>query len=250
MPLRIIARLDIKAPNLVKGMRLEGLRVLGKPADFAERYFEQGVDELYYQDIVASLYGRNSILDLVSEAAEQIFVPLTVGGGVRTVDDIRMLLRAGADKVSLNTAAIQRPELIAEAGRIFGRQCVVVAIEAIRQPDGHWKAFTDHGRQQTDWDAGDWALRAVELGAGELLLTSVDREGTRKGFDLELIRSIAPDVGVPLVVHGGAGSVEDVIRVARLGVDGVALASVLHYGTMQIPALKQRLAAEGIEVRQ
>ncbi len=249
MPLRIIARLDIKAPKLVKGVRLEGLRVIGSPAEFAARYFDEGVDELYYQDIVASLYGRNSILDLVCEAAEQVFVPLTVGGGLRTVDDIRDALRAGADKVCLNTAAVRRPELIGEAGQIFGRQCVVVAVEAIRQPDGRWKAFTDHGREHTGWDARDWALRAVELGAGEVLLTSVDREGTRKGFDLDLIRAIAPDIGVPLVVHGGAGSVEDVVEVARLGVDGVALASVLHYGTLQIAALKEGLAGAGIEVR-
>jgi cyclase len=249
MPLRIIARLDIKAPNLVKGIRLEGLRVLGKPAEFAERYFEQGVDELYYQDIVASLYERNSILDLVSAAADQIFVPLTVGGGVRTVDDIRMLLRAGADKVCINTAAIRRPELIGEAARIFGTQCVVVAIEAIRQPAGNWKAFTDNGREHTNLDACEWALRAVELGAGELLLTSVDREGTRKGFDLEFIAALAGKVNVPVVAHGGAGSVEDIVKVARLGVDGVALASMLHYGNATIPEIKQALAAAGIEVR-
>ena len=222
---------------------------MGKPAEFAERYFEQGVDELYYQDIVASLYERNSILDLVSAAAEQIFVPLTVGGGVRTVDDIRMLLRAGADKVCINTAAIRRPELIGEAARIFGTQCVVVAVEAIRQPGGHWKAFTDNGREHTNLDACEWALRAVELGAGELLLTSVDREGTRKGFDLEFIAALAGKVNVPVVAHGGAGSVEDIVKVARLGVDGVALASMLHYGNATIPEIKQALAAAGIEVR-
>jgi cyclase len=249
MPLRIIARLDIKAPNLVKGIRLEGLRVLGKPAEFAARYFAQGADELYYQDIVASLYERNSILDLVSDAAKQIFVPLTVGGGIRTVEDIRQALRAGADKVCINTAAIRRPDLIGEAARIFGTQCVVVAVEAIRQPSGNWKAFTDNGREHTGTDARDWALRAVELGAGELLLTSVDREGTRKGFDLDFIQSIAGHVDVPVVVHGGAGSIDDVIQVARLGVDGVALASVLHYGTLDIGQIKRGLAAAGIEVR-
>lgn len=249
MPLRIIARLDIKAPNLVKGIRLEGLRVLGKPAEFAERYFEQGVDELYYQDIVASLYERNSILDLVSAAADQIFVPLTVGGGVRTVDDIRGLLRAGADKVCINTAAIRRPELIGEAAQIFGTQCVVVAVEAIRQPGGGWKAFTDNGREHTSLDACEWALRAVELGAGELLLTSVDREGTRKGFDLEFIAALAGKVGVPVVAHGGAGSIEDIVKVARLGVDGVALASILHYGVASVSQIKEGLTAAGIEVR-
>jgi cyclase len=249
MPLRIIARLDIKAPNLVKGVRLEGLRVLGKPAEFAARYFAQGADELYYQDIVASLYERNSILDLVSEAAEQIFVPLTVGGGIRTVEDIRQALRAGADKVCINTAAIRRPELIGEAARIFGTQCVVVAVEAIRQPNGTWKAFTDNGREHTGMDARDWAFRAVELGAGELLLSSVDREGTRKGFDLDFIAAVAPQLDVPVVAHGGAGSVEDIVQASRLGIDGVAIASVLHYGTLQIGAIKQALASAGVEVR-
>ena len=249
MPLRIIARLDIKAPNLVKGVRLEGLRVLGNPAEFATRYFEQGADELYYQDIVASLYNRNSILDLVRSAAEHIFVPLTVGGGIRTIEDIRLLLRAGADKVCINTAAIGRPELIGEAAQIFGTQCVVVAVEAIRQTDGRWKAFTDNGREHTGLDARDWALRAVELGAGELLLTSVDREGTRKGFDLDFIAGIVDQVNVPVVVHGGAGSAKDLVQVAKLGVDGVALASVLHYGHLQIATLKRELSAAGIEVR-
>jgi len=249
MPLRIIARLDIKAPNLVKGMHLEGLRVMGDPAQFAVRYFDDGVDELYYQDIVASLYERNSILELVRAAAEQIFVPLTVGGGLRSVEDIRNALRAGADKVSLNTAAVRRPELIKEAGQIFGHQCVVVAIEAIRQLDGRWNAFIDHGREHTGLDVREWALRAQDLGAGELLLTSVDREGTRKGFDLDLIASVAPGIEIPLVVHGGAGSAEDVAKVARLGVDGVVLASVLHYEKIKIAELKRELIAAGIEVR-
>jgi cyclase len=233
----------------VKGIRLEGLRVLGKPAEFAARYFEQGADELYYQDIVASLYNRSSILDLVRSAAEHIFVPLTVGGGMRTMEDIRSALRAGADKVCINTAAIGRPDLIVEAAKIFGTQCVVVAVEAIRQNDGRWKAFTDNGREHTGLDARDWALRAAELGAGELVLTSVDREGTQKGFDLDFIASIASQVNVPVVAHGGAGSVQDIVDVAKLGVDGVAIASVLHYNKLNIAQIKQGLAAAGIKVR-
>jgi cyclase len=168
---------------------------------------------------------------------------------VRTVDDIRGLLRAGADKVCINTAAIRRPELIGEAARIFGTQCVVVAVEAIRQTGGRWKAFTDNGREHTNLDACEWALRAVELGAGELLLTSVDREGTRKGFDLDFIGALAGRVGVPVVAHGGAGSVDDIIQVARLGVDGVALASILHYGVSTVGQIKDGLAAAGIKVR-
>jgi cyclase len=249
MPLRLIARLDIKAPNLVKGIRLEGLRVMGNPSEFARRYFEQGADELYYQDIVASLYGRNNIRQLIHETAEQVFVPLAVGGGIRSIDDIRGLLRAGADKVCVNTAAVHRPEFITEAAEIFGTQCVVVAIEAIRQNDGRWKVFTDNGREHTGRDAYDWAMRAVEMGAGELLLTSVDREGTRKGFDLELIASIASHVDVPVVAHGGAGSIEHLVEVAALGVDGVAISSLLHYNVTTIDQLKPELAKRGVEVR-
>ena len=248
-PLRVIPRLDIKAPNLVKGIRLEGLRVIGDPADHAQRYFEQGADELMYQDIVASLYGRNSLTDLVRRTAERIFIPLTVGGGIRSVTDIQALLRAGADKVCINTAAVARPEFITEAATTFGSQCVVVAIETIRQPNGSWEAFTDNGREHTGLDAYDWARRAVDLGAGELLLTSVDREGGKKGFDLEFIRRLATTVGVPVIAHGGAGSAAHVAQVAGLGVDGVAIASVLHYKQTTVGELKQALGTAGVGVR-
>jgi len=250
MPLRIIPRLDIKAPNLVKGVRLEGLRVIGDPAAHAERYFQQGADELHYQDIVASLYQRSTIDDLIRATAEKIFVPLTVGGGVRKKQDIRKLLRAGADKVCINTAAVKDPKLITEAARVFGTQCIVVGIETIRQTDGRWKAFTDNGREHTGLDAYDWARRAVDLGAGELLLTSVDREGTRMGFDLEFIAKLARQVPVPVVAHGGAGKIEDIIEVARLGVDGVAIAALLHYNDLTVAQIKTGLTAAGVEVRQ
>lgn len=250
MPVRIIPRLDIKAPNLVKGVRLEGLRVLGNPAEFAARYYEQGADEIIYQDIVASLYNRNSIDHLVTEAAEKVFVPLTVGGGLRSVSDIQKILRAGADKVCVNTAAIQRPEFITEAAEKFGSQCIVVGIEAIRQNDGTWKAFTDNGREHTAWNAIDWAHRSVEMGAGELLLTSVDREGTKKGFDLEFIEKLARYVRVPIVAHGGAGSLQDILDVAKLGVDGIAIANILHYQSVSINEIKEFLTRNGIEVRQ
>jgi len=249
MPLRIIARLDIKAPNLVKGVRLEGLRVMGNPAEFAARYFAEGVDELFYQDIVASLYQRSTINDLISATAGRVFVPLTVGGGIRSLDDVQSLLRAGADKVCINTAAVKRPELITEGARRFGAQCIVVAIETIRQKDGSWKAFTDNGREHTGLDAYDWALRAVELGAGELLITSVDREGTRKGFDLEFLARVARQVPVPVVAHGGAGSPEHLVAAAQLGVDGVAVATLLHYGNYTVHQLKTALTAAGVEVR-
>ena len=184
MTVRIIPRLDIKGPNLVKGIHLEGLRVLGKPERYARHYYEQGADELLYMDVVASLYQRNSLLDIVTRTAREIFIPLTVGGGLRTIDDIRTVLRAGADKVSLNTAAIRDPGLIREAALRFGSSTITVSIEAIRKPDGSYEAYTDNGRERTGVDAFDWAIRAAELGAGELIVTSIDREGTGKGFDL------------------------------------------------------------------
>ncbi|MCS6969622.1 MAG: imidazole glycerol phosphate synthase cyclase subunit [Planctomycetota bacterium] len=249
MPLRLIARLDIKAPNLVKGVRLEGLRVIGDPAEHAARYTAEGIDEIHYQDIVASLYQRNSIVDLVRATAERVFVPLTVGGGIRTIEDIRTLLRAGADKVCINTAAVRRPDFIREAATTFGSQCIVVAIEAIRQKSGRWEAFTDNGREHTGLDAYDWARRAVELGAGEILLTSVDREGTARGMDLEFIRSVGQGLPVPVVAHGGVGCPQHAVEAADLGVDGIAVAHVLHYRRHTIAELKAALAAAGHTVR-
>ena len=249
MPLRIIARLDIKAPNLVKGMHLEGLRVLGSPSNFAKSYFDAGVDEIHYQDIVASLYNRSSIADLVTETAEHLFVPLTVGGGIRSLEDIHTLLRAGADKICINTAAVKRPEFISEAARAYGSQCIVVAIETIQQPGGRHAVFTNNGRQQTGLDAAEWAMRAVELGAGELLLTSVDREGTRRGLDLAFAKQIITRVSVPVVLHGGVGRVEDVVEAAKAGANGVAVASLLHYRSATVRQIKEALASAGEEVR-
>ncbi len=230
MTLRVIPRLDIKGPNLVKGIHLEGLRVLGTPEEFARRYYEQGADELLYMDVVASLYGRNSLLEIVRRTAKEIFIPLTVGGGLRSVDDIREVLRAGADKVSLNTAALHSPELIREASRRFGSSTIVVSIEAIRKPDGGYEAYTDNGRESTGMDALAWAIRAAELGAGELLVTSIDREGTGRGFDVDLTRAIAESVSIPVIACGGAGAVHHVSDVVRQGkADAVCLASILHY---------------------
>jgi cyclase len=228
--IRIIPKLDIKGPNLVKGIHLEGLRVLGKPEAFARLYYEQGADELLYMDAVASLYGRNSLLDIVARTAREVFIPLCVGGGLRSVEDIRAVLRAGADKVSLNTAAIHRPEFIREASRAFGSSTIVVSIEAIKQPDGSYHCYTNCGRDQTGIDAFQWATQAAELGAGELLVTSVDREGTGKGFDLELTQRIAGSVSIPVIACGGAGTVDHVREVIEKGkADAVSVASILHY---------------------
>jgi cyclase len=246
---RVIARLDIKGPNLVKGIHLEGLRVIGNPAEHALRYYQEGIDELLYIDIVASLYGRNNLEHVVRETAAQLFVPLTVGGGVRTTEDIHRLLRAGADKVAVNTAAVRRPQLLSEASRTFGSQCLVLSVEAKRQPGGGWEAYTDNGRERTGLDALAWAKRAVDLGAGEVLLTSVDREGTRKGFDLELIRALGPTLGVPVIACGGAGSTDDVASALRAGADAVAVASLLHYRTESVRSLKDDLRGRGVEVR-
>jgi cyclase len=246
---RMIARLDIKAPNLVKGIHLEGLRVIGDPAEHALRYYADGADELLYIDIVASLYERNSLVPLVERTASQIFVPLTVGGGIRKLDDITQLLRAGADKVAINTAAVRRPELITEASRSFGSQCIVVSIEAKRRAQGGWEAYTDNGRERTNLDAIEWAKRAVDLGAGELLVTSVDMEGTRRGFDLELVRVLGPTLGVPVIACGGAGTTDHVAEAIRTGADAVAVASLLHYRTETVGSLKSALRAREIVVR-
>jgi cyclase len=228
--IRIIPKLDIKGPNLVKGIHLEGLRVLGKPEQFARYYYETGADELLYMDAVASLYNRNSLLDIVGRTAKEVFIPLCVGGGLRSVEDIRRVLRAGADKVSLNTAAIRRPEFIREASRAFGSSTIVVSIEAIKQKTGTYHCYTDCGRQETGVDAFAWAVQAAELGAGELLVTSVDMEGTGKGFDLELTRRIAESVSIPVIACGGAGCVEHVRDVVARGkADAVSVASILHY---------------------
>ena len=234
MSIRIIARLDIKGPNLVKGIHLEGLRVLGKPEKFARYYYESGTDELFYMDAVASLYGRNSLLHIIEKTAREIFIPLTVGGGLRSVEDIRTVLRAGADKVAINTAAINRPELIREASRAFGSSTIVVSIEAIKKPDGSYEAYTDYGREKTGINAYDWALKAVELGAGELMVTSIDREGTGKGFDLELTRQIAEMVPIPVIASGGAGTMDHIGEVILEGkAEAVSLASILHYDVIE-----------------
>jgi len=249
MTLRIAARLDIKAPNLVKGIHLEGLRVVGDPAEAARRYHHEGIDELFYQDIVASLYARSTIIDLIRSTASEVFVPLTVGGGLRSLEDIQSVLRAGADKVSLNTAAVARPELISEAAARFGSQCLVVAIEAIRGPSGEWFAFTDNGRTPTGLEAVEWAARAVELGAGELLLTSVDRDGTRRGTETELVSRVAAEVRVPVIAHGGVGTPDHVVDAARAGASCVAIASALHFRDLSVADVKATACAAGFMVR-
>jgi cyclase len=248
--LRLIPRLDIKGPNLIKGIHLEGLRVVGDPQEFAMRYYQAGADELVYMDIVASLYGRNNLSDIIRRAAENVYIPITVGGGIRTVDDARHLLRSGADKVAINTAAVARPELISEVAHRFGSQAMVLSIEAKQVTNGKWEAYTDNGRERTGLDVVEWAQRGVELGAGEILLTSVDREGTRKGFDLELVKAVSGAVPIPVIASGGMGSAEDMVAVAKVGrADGVAMADVLHYGRTTLGQLRQAALDANLAVR-
>lgn len=273
MTVRVIPRLDIKAPNLVKGIHLEGLRVLGDPAQFARHYYNSGADELLYMDAVATLYERNSLVEIVERASREVFIPLCVGGGLRTVDDIRKVLHAGADKVSLNTAAINNPGFIGEAANRFGSSTIVISVEAIKQPDGGYQCFTDCGREPTGKEAVSWAKQAEREGAGELVLTSVDREGTGRGYDLDFIRSITAAVTIPVIVCGGAGTVDHVISAITAGnADAVSMASLLHYHTIKhvdvghqvrhthyqhgsgidavpISVVKQAIAERGIPVR-
>ena len=248
--LRLIARLDIKGPNLIKGIHLEGLRVMGDPQQFAREYYEQGADELIYMDIVASLYGRNNLTDIVRRSARDIFVPLTVGGGVRSVEDVNMLLRVGADKVAINTAAVARPALITEVARRYGSQCMVLSIEAKRIAPERWEAYTDNGREKTGLDVIDWVRRAEKLGAGEIMLTSVDQEGTRKGFDIPLVRAVAATVSIPVIASGGMGKMADMVEVVADGhADAVAMADVLHYKRLGLRDIRAAALDAGLGVR-
>ena len=230
---RIIPRLDIKGPNIVKGIHLEGLRVLGKPEEFADYYYNNNADELLYVDVVASLYQRNSLSEIINRAAKKIFIPLTVAGGIRSMEDINTVLRCGADKVALNTAAIKNPDLVKKAAFEFGSSTITVAIETIRQQNNVYLAYTDNGREYTGIEVLTWAKRIEELGAGEILLTSIDKDGTGNGFDIDLIRQVTNEVTIPVIACGGAGTLEHIQQVFIKGkADSIALASILHYNTI------------------
>ena len=249
-PVRIIPRLDIKTPNVIKGIHLEGLRIVGEPAELAQRYYQQGADEIIYMDVVASLYGRNNILSAIRVAAKNIFVPLTVGGGIRSIENIVDALRSGADKVAINTQAVRDPTFLSEAAQTFGSQCVTLSVEAKRQRDGHWEALTDNGREKTGLDVIEWVQRAEQLGVGEILLTSVDAEGTQDGFDVKLVCKVRDSVSIPVIACGGAGNADHITTlIEKSGCDAVACASIFHYGLSDIINLKTVLATRGIEVR-
>ena len=249
LSLRIIPCLDVKDGRVVKGVNFVALRDAGDPVEQAAIYDAAGADELTFLDITASHENRDTMLDVVSRTAARVFLPLTVGGGVRTTDDMRRLLLAGADKCAMNSAAVARPELVNEAARKFGSQCVVVAIDARRAPDGGFEVFTHGGRTGTGRDAVAWARDVVERGAGEILLTSMDRDGTGEGFDLALTRAVANAVTVPVVASGGVGALAHFAEGARAGASGLLAASVFHFGTFSIAGVKDAMAAEGLAVR-
>ena len=247
---RLIARLDIKGPNLIKGVHLEGLRVIGNPHDHAYRYYEQGADELIFMDAVASLYGRNHLAEIIKKAVKNIFIPLTVGGGVRSVEDAAAVLRSGADKVAINTAAVANPDLITQIAKKFGNQCTVLSVEAKQLSNTRWEVLTENGRERSGRDVIEWAIEATSLGAGEILLTSVDREGTRKGFDVDLLRAVSESVNVPIIASGGMGAPADAIEaVHNGGVDAIAMADILHYERVNIGEVRNVCRSAGLQVR-
>ena len=246
--IRLIARLDVKDENLVKGIQMEGLRKLGDPNQFARRYYEEGIDELLYIDIVASLYNRNNLSDIVRKTVDEVFIPVCVGGGVRSVEDVGAVLKAGGDKAAINTAALQNPRLLGEIAHAFGSQCVVLSVQAKRHQQG-WEAYYDNGREHSGKDALEWIRQAESLGVGEILVTSVDQEGRQKGMDKELIAAVRQATSLPMIAAGGVGQWEDIASAAHLGAEAVAVGSILHYQKATVPSLKQQLLSCGVEVR-
>ena len=243
---RIIARLDIKGENVVKGINLEGIRPVGKPDILANKYYKQGVDEIIYMDVVASLYGRNSLVKYIKVAAKNIFVPLTVGGGIRNIDDIKEVLNNGADKVAINTAAIKNPGLIKEASEMIGSQSIILSIEAKKQRDNSWEAYFNNGREKSGINVIDWIEEAEKLGAGEILLTSVDNEGLKRGMDIKLLEAIKNKFKIPLIFAGGVGNIKH-IKEVREKVDAIAIASILHYEETTISEIKDHIQINNYE---
>ena len=247
---RLIARLDIKGKNLIKGIQMEGLRVMGEPNIFAKKYYEDGIDELIYMDCVASLYGRNHLAEIIEKATENIFVPLTVGGGIRSVHDARNILRLGADKIAINTAAVANPNLISELAYQFGSQAIMLSVEAKKTQSDRWEVYTHGGREKTGLDVLEWILEGIHKGAGEVLLTSVDREGTRKGFDLDLLKEASSICTVPLIASGGMGIDQDLVDAVSIGgVGAVAMADILHYQRCSLKQIRAFALSNNLPVR-
>ena len=239
---RIIARLDIKGPNLIKGIHLEGLKIVGNPNEYAIKYYQKGADELLLMDSVASYYGRNNLIEVIKKTAENVFIPITVGGGIRSKGDAHRILKNGADKVAINTAAVAKPSLIRELAKIFGSQCIVISIEAKKISENKWEVFTQNGRNKTGIDVLDWIKKSISLGAGEILLTSIDKDGTKRGFDLGLAASASKICKVPLIISGGLGSIDDLKKLLKVGVvDGISAAKALHYNNLSIQEIKKNI---------
>lgn len=248
--LRVIPRLDIKNSNLIKSIRLEGLRKLGPPSEFAERYYVSGADELLFNDCVASLYGRNSLLDIITETAANIFIPLTVGGGIISIEEARKVFRSGADKISLNSGAIKNKYLISELAHKFGTQAIVVEVQAKKNSDNTWEPLYENGREHSRLSVIEWVKEAEELGAGEILLTSVDREGTTQGFDVELVRQVMDVVSIPVIVSGGMGKLDHLKDLLEnTAVSAVSCAHVLHYNELNIGQIKAFLSSMKQDIR-
>lgn len=247
---RLIARLDVKGPNLIKAVHLEGLRVVGDPSTFAKKYYEGGADELIYIDLVASLYGRSNLSEIVQDTAKNVFIPITVGGGIRSVEDAGNLLRAGADKIAINTACVSRPELISEVAQKYGSQCMVLSIEAKKISDNSWEVYTDCARESSKIDVLDWAHQAENLGAGEILITSIDQEGTKKGYDNDLIKAVTDVVKVPVIASGGYGQPEHMNDAVQAGADALAFADALHMSGTQFAELRKHASSFNISVRE
>tara|TARA_B100000029_G_scaffold480030_1_gene527666 strand:+ start:1205 stop:1960 length:756 start_codon:yes stop_codon:yes gene_type:complete len=248
--MRIIGRLDIKGPNLIKAINLEGLRVVGDPNKYAKKYFHDGMDELIYMDSVASLYGRNNLVDIIKTASKDIFIPITVGGGIRSVEDADKLFVSGADKIAINTAAISKPDIISDLSKKFGSQAVVLSIEAKKIDENKWEAFSNNGRERSGLDVVEWSKIGTQKGAGEVLLTSVDMEGTRKGFDYELIKKVSENINVPVIASGGFGKPSDAIKAVKYGgADAVAIADCLHYNRHKLKDIRQEAINSHLKVR-
>lgn len=248
--IRVITRLDVKGPNVVKGVHAEGLRVVGGPKTLAEKYYREGADEIVYMDIVASLYERNLDFEQLKSVCSNIFVPFTVGGGIRTLEDINNVLRAGADKVAINTYAIKHPSFLKEAAHTFGSQCIVLSVEAKQMPSGAWEAYTEGGRQKTGVDVKEWVKQAVDAGVGEVLLTSIDQDGTRKGYDTDLVTAVGCNLPIPVIVHGGVGKPEDMVEILdKTDIDAVSASSVYHYDIHTISDVKDSLTSHNIRIR-
>ena len=248
--IRLISRLDIKGPNLIKGIHLEGLKKIGNPNEFATKYYNEGIDEILYMDIVASLYGRNNLQSIIRDTVKNIYVPITVGGGIKSIEDVRDILKCGAEKIAINTAATKNPDLIKQISNRFGSQSIVVSIEAKKISDNKWEVYTENGREKTGMDVLEWAQKVDKLNAGEILLTSIDNEGTQKGFDNTLIKTVSNNVSIPVIASGGMGSIEhakSVIEDAKA--DAIAMALVLHYSKYSIRKIRSSLIADDVNVR-